>query len=35
MAVNSFNALPKAKKTCGGVYSTALEFRIIVAIRQR
>jgi hypothetical protein len=35
MTVNRFKALPKAKKTCGGVYSTALEFGIIVAIRQR
>jgi hypothetical protein len=34
MAVNSFNTLPKAKKTCGGVYSIPLEFRIIVGVRQ-
>jgi hypothetical protein len=33
MAVNSFNALPKAKKTCGGVHRIPLEFRIIVAFK--
>jgi hypothetical protein len=35
MAVNSLNALPKAKKTRWGVYSIHREFRIIVAVKQR
>jgi hypothetical protein len=35
MAINSFNALPMAKKAFGGVYITPLEFRIIVAVRHR
>jgi hypothetical protein len=35
MTVNSFIALPKVKKTLGGVYSISLGFRIIVAVRKR
>jgi hypothetical protein len=35
MAVNSYNELPKAKKTCGGVNSIPLNFRIILTVGQR
>jgi hypothetical protein len=34
MAFNNFIALPKPKKSLGGVYSIFLEVTIIVAVRQ-